>query len=314
MPIQPLDIPALLRAITWPLIVVTAFAIFRRPLASLISLVGQKVSKLSFGKFSIEMAQVPEMKPQAMDSEIRELDAGSMPQSGTSGLTALVTELQSGGKRDYVVIDFGSESAPRWLSSRLYLLCFLVTLINRQLCLVFVETVGSVRRKFVGISSPASVRWSLANKFSWFEWSAAQAYSQYLGYPPPGFLDPAGALWTSIPGFISQFLLNIRAAAIPAGEQPSEWVSMQKQQKFEHARWLNGAQIETLLGKDLSTAHVALPQNATLNDLTRPVIAQPGRFVAIVDQNQVLLSLVDRQEVLDNVAREFLNQSGANRS
>jgi hypothetical protein len=135
MHIQPLDIPALLRAITWPLIVVTAFAIFRRPLAILISLVGQKVSKLSFGKFSIEMAQVPEMKPQAMDAEIRELDAGLTPQSGTTGLTALVNELQSGGKRDYVVIDFGSDTAPRWLSSRLYLLSFLLTLINRQLCL-----------------------------------------------------------------------------------------------------------------------------------------------------------------------------------
>lgn len=314
MHIQPLDIPALLRAITWPLIVVTAFAIFRRPLANLISLVGQKVSKVSFGKFSIEMAQVPEMKPQAMDAEIRELDAGSAPQSGTTGLTALVNELQSGGKRDYVVIDFGSDSGPRWLSSRLYLLCFLVTLINRQLCLVFVETVGNVRKKFVGISSPESVRWTLANKFSWFEWAAAQAYPQYLGYPAPGFLDPGGALWMSIPGLITQFLVNIRSAAIPPGDQSSEWVSLAKQQTFEHARWLNGTQIETLLGNNLSTAHVALPPNSTINDLTRPVLAQPGRFVAIVDQNQVLLSLVDRQEVLDNVAQEFLNQSGPNRS
>ena len=313
MSIQPLDIPALLRAITWPLIVVTAFAIFRRPLANLVSLVGQKISKLSFGKFSIEMAQVPEMKPQAMDAEIRELDAGSTPQSGTTGLTALVNELQSGGKRDYVVIDFGSDSAPRWLSSRLYLLCFLVTLINRQLCLVFVETVGSVRKKFVGICSPTSARWALANKFSWFEWAAVLSYSQSLGYPTPGFRDPGGILWTTIPIIIQQFLQSIRATVLPAGEQPSEWVSMQKQQTFEHASWLNGPQIESLLGTDLSTAHVTLPPNSTINDLTRPVLAQQGRFVAIVDQNQVLLSLVDRQEVLDKIAQEFLNQSGPNR-
>jgi hypothetical protein len=313
MHIQPLDIPALLRAITWPLIVVTAFAIFRRPLANLISLVGQKVSKLQFGKFSIEMAQVPEMKPQAMDADIRELEAGFTPQSGTTGLTALVNELQSGGKRDYVVIDFGSETTPRWLSSRLYLLSFLIMLINRQLCLVFVETVGNVRKKFVGISSPTSIRWSLANKFSWFEWAAVLAYSQFLGYPPPGFRDPGGILWVTIPNIIQQFLQNIRGTAIPAGDQASEWVSMQKQQTFEHARWLNGAQIEGLLGKELSTAHVTLPPNATLNDLTRPVLAEQGRFVAIVDQNQVLLSLIDRQEVLDNIAQEFLSQNGLNR-
>jgi hypothetical protein len=231
------------------------------------------VSKLSFGKFSIEMAQVPEMKPQAMDAEIGELDAVSTPQSGTTGLTALVNELQSGGARDYVVIDFIPESARRWLSSWLYLLCFLVTFINRHLCVVVVETVGNVQKKFVGISSPASLRWALANKFSWFELAAAQAYSPYLGYPLPGFLDPGGALWISIPNIIKQFLQNIRSTVIPAGDQPSEWVRLEKQQTFEHARWLNGAQIEILLGNDLSTAHVTLPPNSTLNDLTRPVLA-----------------------------------------
>jgi predicted transcriptional regulator len=117
-----------------------------------------------------------------------------------------------------------------------------------------------------------------------------------------------------IPNVIKQFLQNIRSTVIPAGDQASEWVSIEKQQTLEHARWLNGAQIESLLGKDLSTAHVILPPNATLNDLTRSLLAQRGRFVAVVDQNQVLLSLVDRQEVLDNIAQELLNQSGPNRS
>jgi len=85
MHIQPIDIPSLLRAIAWPMIVVVAFALFRRPLANLISIVGQKVSKLSVGKFSIEMAQVEEMKPRAMDAEIRELEAGLKVSSKQSG-------------------------------------------------------------------------------------------------------------------------------------------------------------------------------------------------------------------------------------
>jgi hypothetical protein len=95
MPIQPLDIPSLLKAVSWPVMTAIALAIFRRPLATLISVLGQKVSKLSFGKFSIEMAQIEEMKPRAMDAEIRELEAGLIPQSGSTGLTALVSELQS---------------------------------------------------------------------------------------------------------------------------------------------------------------------------------------------------------------------------
>src|SRR5260370_34442705 len=177
MKIQPIDLPSLLKAISWPAMTAIALAVFRRPLATLISVLGQKVSKFSIGKFSIEMAQVQEMKPSTMDTEIRQLEAGLIPQSGNTALTALVNELQSGGKHDYVVIDFGSESAPRWLTSRLYLLCFLITLINRQLCMVFVETVGSVRKKLIGIASPEQVRWALAYKYGWLETAATAAYA-----------------------------------------------------------------------------------------------------------------------------------------
>jgi len=310
MNFQPLDVPSLLKAIAWPVIALIALAVFRRPLANLVSLLGQKVSKLSFGKFSIEMAKVEEMKPRAMDAEIRELEAGLIPQSGSTALTALVTELQSGGKHDYVMIDFGSESSPRWLTSRLYLLCFLITLVNRQLCMVFVETVGGTRKKFIGISSPVAVRWALANKYSWLESAGAIAYSQ-IGYLPAGFLDPkSGFLLAMIPLLITQFLQSIRSTVIPAGDQASEWLSLANQ-SFEHAKWLNGTRIESLLGSDLSTAHVTLPPNATLNDLTRPVLSQPGRFVAVVDQNQSLLSIVDRHEVLEKMAREVASQRAA---
>jgi len=69
-----------------------------------------------------------------------------------------------------------------------------------------------------------------------------------------------------------------------------------------------------MLGSDLSTAHVTLPPNTTLNDLARPIVAQQGRFIAVVDQNQALLSIVDRHEVLEKMAREFLKQSEQDKS
>jgi hypothetical protein len=46
------------------------------------------------------------------------------------------------------------------------------------------------------------------------------------------------------------------------------------------------------------------PQTRPQNDLTRPILAQQGRFVTVIDQNQTLLSVVDRYEVMEDVARE----------
>lgn len=118
-----------------------ALTVFRRPLSDLFSTLGQRVRKFSFGGLSLELAEASEMKPpQALDTELRQLEAGLYPQSGVPDLTSLLSHLQSGGQNDYIVIDLGSEASPRWLTSRLYLLALLITLIDRSLCLVFVES------------------------------------------------------------------------------------------------------------------------------------------------------------------------------
>lgn len=324
MSIQPIDLPSLLKAVSWPVIAAVTLVLFRRPLANLFSALGQKVSKLSIGGFSVEMAQVQEMKPSAMDTEIRQLQAGLVPQSGSTSLTELVNELQSGGQHDYVVIDFGSETKPRWLTSRLYLLCFLVTLINRQLCIVFVETIGTVRKRFIGTASSEQVRWALAYKYGWLESAAAGAYASQaanqpvgvLFYPTPAnqFAPSSNYSWTMIPNVIQQFLTAIRSVAAPSDEEKSEWVSLDKQQTYEHAKWLNGDRIESLLGSALSTAHVTLLPNQTLNDAVNPVLSQRGRFIAVVEPDQSFSSLVDRVEVLDGVARELLKQSSLSKA
>jgi hypothetical protein len=122
MSMLPIDIPSLVRAVIWPVITIVGLVAFRQSIATLIGGLGQRVKKLAFAGFSLEMAQVQEMRPSAMDTEIRQLETGLVPQSGSNALTALVKELESGGNHDYVVIDLGSEPSPRWLTSRLYLL------------------------------------------------------------------------------------------------------------------------------------------------------------------------------------------------
>ena len=144
-------------------------------------------------------------------------------------------------QHDYIVIDLGSEASPRWLTSRLYLLALLITLINKPLCLVFVETASGVRKRFVGLSSPDRVRWALARSYPWLESAAAAACAILAGLqcaavdmpqlPPTATFqfDPTTGF---LPDFqvgqlVQQFLVFIRAPQPPPGTpelSTAEWV------------------------------------------------------------------------------------------
>jgi hypothetical protein len=91
-----------------------------------------------------------------------------------------------------------------------------------------------------------------------------------------------------------------------------EWVSLDKQKTFEHAKWLSATRIEELLGSDLVTARVTLLPNKSVNDLANPVLAQRGRYVAVVEGDRTFVCVVDRLEALDTVGREYLRQGRVN--
>jgi hypothetical protein len=328
---QPIDLPSLLRAITWPVIVVIAFFVFRKPLSDLVGVLGRNVRKFSFGGVSLELSQVSEIKPpQTLDTEIRQLDAGLYPQSGVSGITTLVNQLQRGGKQDYIVIDFGSETSRRWLTSRLYLLALLITLLDRQLCMVFVETIGDIRKRFIGLASPSRVRWGLARTYGWLEAAAGGAYGLTLGSVqcvPPGVLqfNPAAILHFDpntgfLPDFqlsqlVQQFLMAIRVPEPPPGAampDAGDWVAVGNQM-LEHAKWLDGPRIEHILGGDLDASYVMLAPNQTFGDLGGSVLDQRGHFVAVVDPDKTFRGLVDRSAVLEKLANEFSKQIRSNK-
>src|SRR5438045_1132653 len=98
MNIQPIDLPSLLRAVLWPALTIVAIAIFRHPLSDLVKILGQRIHKFSFGGLSLELAEVSEVKAQTLESEIRQLDAGLIPQSGAWSISGLLMQLQRGGR------------------------------------------------------------------------------------------------------------------------------------------------------------------------------------------------------------------------
>src|SRR5713226_5606301 len=98
MNIQPIDLPSLLRAVLWPALTIVVLTIFRQPLSDLAKFLGQRIQKFSIGGVSLELAEVSAMKAQTLETEIRQLDAGLVPQSGSSAISGLLMQLQREGR------------------------------------------------------------------------------------------------------------------------------------------------------------------------------------------------------------------------
>jgi hypothetical protein len=325
MNIQAIDLPSLLRAILWPGILVTALVIFRQQLPDLVRILSQRINKFSFAGVSLELALLPEAQSAALEIEVRQLNAAPQVQSGADSISGIFGELQRRAERGYIVIDLGSESAPRWLTSRLYLLASLITLLDRPIYLVFVETAGELRKRFVGIASSNAVRWALARRYSWLESAMAAAYAVTGGaycdansgikvYPVSGFqFDPAAAHLASwqVTQLMQQFLFNNRVSqpapetALPDAE---EWITL-NDGTLEHAKWADAARMERLLGGDLSTSSVALWPNQSIDSLGELILEQPGPFVAVLEADRTFRSLVDRSATLDNLGSAYLKQT-----
>jgi hypothetical protein len=331
MNIQPIDLPALLRAVLWPALTIVALAVFRHPLSDLAKTLGQRVHKFSFGGVSLELAEVSEMKTQILETEIRQLDAGLIPQSGASSISGLLMQLQRGSRDDYIMLDLGSEASPRWLTSRLYLLSLLIVLVDRPVSLVYIETAGGIRKRFVGVASPDRTRWALARQYSWLESASAAAYATlggaYCDKEKPGLhLSPVSSFqFDATTGSLSEwqvsqlmqtFLEKIRAPQpVPpnANANAEEWVLLNNGMS-EHAKWLTGERIERLLGSDLSASSVVALPNQNVDDLGDAVLRQPGRLVAVVDTDRSFRCLVDRATVLEGLAKQVLKQAGSKKS
>lgn len=302
MAFDPMNVPALFNAILWPAIAAGAMYAFRKPIAELINTIGARATRVSGFGLSLELATLTEMRPASLDIDLRELDAGARPQSGPLDL---LRELRAADARDYIVIDLGSKSARRWLTSRLYLFGLLLSRVGRLRCFVFVETVREARNRFIGTASPEAVRWALARRYPWLEQAYALAYST-MGLPQ---FDPATGALSEFQAttLVQQFLANIR--------MPTSTLNFAPPNKspntidigngiLEYAKWVDGGRIERLLGADLSTASVIVPPGKRLDDVSGVVLGLRGRFVAIVESDRTFRGLLDRHAALEKLAQQ----------
>ena len=306
------DIPSLVRAVSWPAIIIVALVQFRKPLTDLIKALGRNAKSITFAGFSLEFARISEMSAGSIDTELRELEAGLNPTSSSPVLLFQVREQI----RDYIVIDLGSEKAPRWLSSRLYLFGLLLSRVGRLNCFVFVETAGGLRKRFVGIASPDSIRWAFARRYPWYEYAYAQVYSQLGALQLEG---AAGSLSEVQANILAQrFLAAIRVPGgslfpFPDPDRLPKTIDLGNG-IMEYAVWVDGGRMERIPGRDLSASFVTVPSEKSLNEMSAAVLRQHGRFVAVVDPDRTFRGLVDRSAAMENVAVEFLRHAYSEKS
>jgi hypothetical protein len=190
----------LIGALAWPLVVLIAVVLLRKPLAELLAGIPGRATKVSLAWFSLELAQVPEVKPLwtvdygSGSADVREAAGANIFDSYAD---TLLQSIEGPGSLDFAVVDLGR--GDKWLSSRLFLFAVLLRRMRGLRRLVFVQTNDLSDRVFVGSADPEGVRWALAQRYPWLEVAFAAAYQGAFSMDPrfpvePVIMSEQGAL------------------------------------------------------------------------------------------------------------------------
>jgi hypothetical protein len=300
----------LVRVVAWPVVVVMAVLLLRKPLSSFLEGMGQRATKLSVFQFAVELSEVPQVTPDWSGPgpfllDVRQPTPAAQFQSGTM---ALFQQIRDESASDYAVIDLGE--GDKWVTSRLFIFAVMLRRMRGLRCFVFLETSDGVRRRFVGMAPPSVVRWSLAMRYPWLESALANAYSTMLAEMPDddkirsvhGALEP---VWASRLAMI--FLEDIQQAEDPPAQDNTKWAKVkgpQGSQMWEHARWLDGASLQRVLGHGIETPWVPDSPDAPVDERAKMVLRREGPYVAVVEEGKVFRTLIDRHTLVEQVAKD----------
>ena len=310
-----IDIAAILSAVLWPLIVVTVLLAYRRNTPALAQAIAGRVTKVGVAGISIELGKasvfVPEWSASAGALDLRQ-KAAAVQVTDSTAMT-FSAQLRQGRVADYAEIDLGA--GQEWLTSRLFIMAIVFARVKGIRCLVFVETSGNIRRRFVGSAKPEKIRWALAKKYSWLEQGYAQAYSAVINGPNQAFIvDRLGRLGSQSSAddpqasleLLKQFLQQVQS---PSGFMPPgapDWIEIDPAPPtMEHTSWLTSADIESMLGEDLNRSYLRSSELRSKRgaDQVRMFLATPGQFQAVVGDDGRFEYVLDREVLLEQVSR-----------
>jgi hypothetical protein len=208
---------------------------------------------------------------------------------------------------------------------------------------VFLETAGGAER-FLGISTLEHVRWALARRQPWLEAALSRAYSEVfpseIVQSTSADVDPnlttktyieslGGRLGEDIASsFIQRFIELIQTnmppglkpalsamAPLPGRPEQPEWYSINNAAPWECAKWIDGGLIEEYLRDQLKRACFLDSPYLTPTQRIEAVLKCDGPAVAVITGDGTFGGLVDRQLLLESVARQVdVSTAGAGSS
>jgi hypothetical protein len=321
-----LDVAAALSAIIWPIVVIIILLGYRNKIPMWVEGIANRITKLGFGGFSLELAVAeafaPEWSGSAGALDLRHTAMAFQVNDSTA--RTFMTQLTEESTADYAIVNLGT--GEEWLTTRLYIMAIIFAQMKGVEAFVFLETMGSTRKRYIGWAKPENIRWALAKHYSWLEHAFADAYSAILsqhhqpqalivsnegrlgyGYSPR---DPGASI-----ELLKEYLQRVQSTSpppLPPVAGSGEWILLDPATNtYEHAAWINSEKLEEILGNDLNTANIhsvelrAKPSSEKLKML----LAMPDRFVAAVTNDQRFEYLVDRRVVLEQVAKTIAADS-----
>jgi hypothetical protein len=222
----------------------------------------------------------------------QDLRGAAAPTSGFSGFGEAI----KGGPATFVIINL--ENGRAWLSSRLYLFVQALAELRGVEAVVFTARSEDTDR-FVGASSVGDVVTRLQWAFPWLAQAFGNAWAtarHQPNRPPRRRLAPEDAEL-----LYDQYVSALRQGAMQPADRAEDWQALDDGM-WEHANWLDAAMIRELLGKTLSDEFVigSLDREETLDQV---VAIGTARWIAVVDEDLRVLSLVDRWKLLDRALK-----------
>jgi len=311
-----LDVAATLNAVLWPIVVLAILLAYRQKIPALFERLASRVTKLKFAGVSLELATakpfVPEWSgsPGALDLRHK----ATAIEVNDSTARTFVTQLMEEASGDYAEVNLGA--GDEWLTSRLFIMAILFTRMKGIECFVFVEKSGDVRKRFVGWAEPGKIRWALAKRHPWLEQAYAGAYSTIMSQQQAFVVSNQGrlgyqfSLHDPAPSIelLREFLQRVQApvAPLPAPVDLKDWILLDPATNtHEHAEWVTGELLEALLGADCNVSAVRSAELRAKNtkEQLQALLAAPERFVAVTAEDGRFEYLVDRNVMLEQVAK-----------
>jgi hypothetical protein len=310
-----------MKALAWP--VVAAFALFllRRPLAEVVAQIARRARKVSVFEVSVELATLPELQPSwsTGTTDARRLSSAQIFDSASQ---SLFQELLSPGGAEYAIVDLRSGNA--WLTSRLFIFALILGEVSGLRAFVFLETVGGTRRRFLGVSTPASVRRALGKRYPWLEEAFARSVADSYPKPqapvgtatPPAvvpredvsvFVNQAPAFVTGeqwqVTDLVRKFVEKLQRQTAPLPNEVGSYLEVDTSPPaWERTHWIDGERLERDLVGVLEYAWVEDSPDRPRSLVSESVMRRQASFVAMVDSDRRFISLVDRYALLADVA------------